>query len=753
MTANAANHLSISRREFCLAGGVLMLSFPMLLRPDASRAATLPGSLSKAPYLDAWIRIDADGKISVFTGKAELGQGIKTAILQVAAEELKVEPSQIQVVTADTKLTANEQYTAGSHSLQDSGTAVRNAAAQVREILLGKAAERFALGKNQLRAARGIIAAGDGRCLTYGQLVEGNNLHIEAQPTSALTPPGRFTQMGRSLPRIDIPAKVAGGAAYIQDMRLPGMVHARVARPPSSGAKLLHVDTTMVSHMPGVLSVIRDGNYLAVVAVEEFQAVQAMRSLARVARWQEQALLPPQSELAAYLVGLEAEDAVVIDQRGPVASAGSHTLEAKFTRSYQCHGSIGPSCALALFEQGTLTVWTHTQGVFPDRSAIAEMLHMPEDAIRCIHLEGSGCYGHNGADDAAADAALLARALPGKPIRVQWMREQEHLDEPYGPAMVTHAKAVIGADGLIQDWHYELWSNTHSTRPGGAAALLPARLVSAPFTPRPPTVHITPEGSGDRNAIPLYSIANKKVIWHFLKHMPLRVSALRSLGAYMNVFSIESFVDEIAAATHIDPVEFRLRQLQDPRARAVVTLAAERFAWGRRSIAPNHGVGFAFARYKNLASYCAVACEVRVEPDTGDIRLLHAVAAIDSGEIVNPDGIRNQTEGGILQSMSWTLFEAVQFDSTRVTTADWASYPILRFAHVPDSIQVHVIPGPGQPFLGAGEAAQGPAAAALSNAVANAVGTRIRDIPFTPARVKAAIQAAKAGRPPPKAAP
>ena len=410
MTANPANHLSISRREFCLAGGVLMLSFPMLLRPDASRAATLPGSLSKAPYLDAWIRIEADGKISVFTGKAELGQGIKTAILQVAAEELKVEPTQIQVVTADTKLTANEQYTAGSHSLQDSGTAVRNAAAQVREILLGHAAERFALRLDQLRVARGIITADDGRSLSYGQLVKGHDLHIEAQPASALTPPGRFTQMGKSLPRIDIPAKVTGGAAYIQDMRLPGMVHARVVRPPSSGAKLLDADTTMVSHMPGVLSVIRDGNYLAVVAQEEFQAVQAMRRLARLARWQEQPLLPPQNELAAYLVGLEAEDAVVIDQRSPVASVGSRTLEAKFTRSYQCHASIGPSCALALFDQGTLTVWTHTQGVFPDRSAIAEMLHIPEDAVRCIHVEGSGCYGHNGADDAAADAALLARA-------------------------------------------------------------------------------------------------------------------------------------------------------------------------------------------------------------------------------------------------------------------------------------------------------------------------------------------------------
>ena len=724
-----------------------MVSFPLLLRPDASHAAPLPGSLSKAPYLDAWIRIDADGRISVFTGKAELGQGIKTAIAQVAAEELKVEASNIQMVTADTKLTVNEQYTAGSHSLQDSGTAVRNAAAQVREILLGKAAERLGLGKGRLRVARGTVTADDGRSITYGQLVEGTLLHVEAQPTSLLTPSDRFTQMGKALPRIDIPAKVTGGAAYVQDLRLPGMVHARVVRPPSGGAKLVDVDTTAVSRMPGVLSVMRDGDYLAVVAREEFQAVLAMRRLAGLAHWQEQPLLPAQGLLEAYLLGLDTEDAVVIEQRSPKPRPGIRTLEAKFTRAYQCHGSIGPSCALALFDQGALTVWTHTQGVFPDRAAIAEMLRMPGEAIRCIHVEGSGCYGHNGADDAAADAALLAHALPGTPVRVQWMREQEHLDEPYGPAMVTRAKAVINSDGLIEDWHYELWSNTHSTRPGDAASLLPARLLSASFTPKPPNVHIAPEGSGDRNAVPLYSFPNKSAIWHFLKEMPLRVSALRSLGAYMNVFSIESFMDELAAAVHVDPVEFRLRQLDDPRAREVVTLAAQQFGWGKRIIAPNHGVGFAFARYKNLASYCAVACEVAVEPETGDIRLLNATAAIDSGEIVNPDGIRNQTEGGILQSMSWTLFEAVQFNRTRVISADWATYPILRFAHVPDSIQVHVIPRPGEPFLGAGEAAQGPAAGALGNAVANAIGTRMRDIPFTPARVKAALnRSAATGR-------
>ena len=729
----------ISRRSFCLRSGALVLSFAIPLRPRAAAKQHLPGSLEKSPFLDAWIRIDEDGKITVFTGKVELGQGIKTAIVQVAAEELKVESSDIHLVTADTRLTADEQFTAGSHSLQDSGTAIRNAAAQVREILITKAAEQWMAGREQLTASHGLIQGPNGRSASYAELVAGAELHIEAMPTSALTSPENFTQMGKPVHRLDIPAKVTGGEAYIQDMRLPGMVHARLVRPPSAGAKLLNADLASVASMPGVLKVVRDGDYLAVIARDEFQAVQAMRRLAALSQWQELSRLPDENNLASYLTGLAADDAVVIEQRSAGPSSDARVFEARYTRAYQCHGSIGPSCALAQWVDGSLTVWTHTQGVFPDRKAIAEMLHLPEASVRCIHVEGSGCYGHNGADDAAADAALLARALPGIPVRVQWMREQEHLDEPYGPAMVTAAKASLNAQGLIEDWHYELWSNTHGTRPGGAAALLAARLINPPLTPKPQNVQITPEGSGDRNAIPLYSFANKKVFWHFLKEMPLRVSSLRSLGAYMNVFSIESFMDEMAMAAHADPVEFRLRHLDDPRARDVVTLAADKFSWGKRTVAANHGVGFAFARYKNLASYCAIACEVAVEPDTGDIRLIHATAAVDSGEIVNPDGIRNQTEGGILQSMSWTLFEAVQFNGTHVTSRDWASYPILRFAHVPTSVEVHLISRPAQPFLGAGEAAQGPAAGALSNAVANAIGVRIRDIPFTRTRVRNAI--------------
>ncbi len=355
-------------------------------------------------------------------------------------------------------------------------------------------------------------------------------------------------------------------------------------------------------------------------------------------------------------------------------------------------------------------------------------------------MEGSGCYGHNGADDAAGDAALIARAMPGKPIRIQATREQEHGWEPFGPAMATRLRAGLDASGTIADWNYELWSNTHSTRPGPAGALLAGRHSAAKHKPEEPKLQISPAGNGDRNAVPLYTMPSKHVVWHFLKDMPLRVSARRGLGAYANVFSIESAMDELALLAGADPVEFRLRRLKDERARAVVELAAQKFGWkAGEASARGKGRGFAFARYKNLASYLALALDLEVDEVTGRIAVGHVVCAIDAGEIVSPDGIRNQTEGGIIQSLSWTLFEAVSFDRTRITSIDWASYPILRFGSLPQSVEVHLVPRPGTPFLGAGGAAQGPTAAALANAVRAAIGKRITDLPFTRERIVAAL--------------
>jgi CO/xanthine dehydrogenase Mo-binding subunit len=548
--------------------------------------------------------------------------------------------------------------------------------------------------------------------------------------------------MGQSIPRVDIPGKVTGGIAYVQDLRLPEMLHARVARPPSYGAELTEFDTAAIEKLPGVVKVVRDGNFLAVVAKGEFQAVRALNALSAAAKWKESAQLPKQDDLPSFLTTKLPSRDFSIFQRGDASVSGERTVEATYTRPYQSHGSIGPSCAVAQFTDGAMTVWTHTQGVYPDRAAIAEMLHMPPQSVRLIHVEGSGCYGHNGADDAAADAALIARAIPGAPVRVQWMREQEHAWEPYGPAMVTKLKASLGSDGKIADWDFAVWSNTHSMRPGGAGCLLAAQHMAQPFAVPAPRPLPLPEGGGDRNAIPIYTFPNAHVMHHFLPDMPIRISAMRALGAYHNVFSIESFMDELADLAGADPVEFRLKHLDDTRGRDVIAKAAEGFGWKKGQRAPpDHGYGFAFARYKNLAAYCAIASEVEVNRETGRARLVRAVAAVDSGQVVNPDGLINQIEGAIVQSTSWTLYERVTFDEKRITSIDWQTYPILRFDAVPEKIEVHIINRPGKPFLGSGETGQGPAAAALANAIANATGKRLRDLPLTRKRIKDAIDA------------
>jgi nicotinate dehydrogenase subunit B len=739
---------TISRRAVLRGTGALILSFSLAPqtwpqggrgRASAAQKSPLPGSLSRNPLLDAWIRVDADGRVTALTGKVELGQGIKTALLQVVAEELEVPLSEVSLITADTGQTVDEGYTAGSHSVQDSGTALRNAAAQVREILIAEAARRLNAAADQLHAQSGAVIGPNAARITYAELVSNSLLHVDAQPLSKLKDPGFFRVIDKPIPRVDIPAKVTGGAAYVHDMRLPGMLHARVVRPPSYGATLIRVDLGSIEKLTGVVKVIRDGRFLAVVAYREFEAIRAMNTLTRNARWEEPKGLPAPDRLHATLLALPAQDQVLLDKWAGAGQAAK-TVEARYTRPYISHGSVGPSCAVAHLTEGVMTIWTHTQGVFPDRQAIAEMLRMPPDKVRCIHAEGSGCYGHNGADDAAADAALIASFLPDRPIRLQWTREQEHGWEPFGPAMIATARGSLDSAGHIVGWDYGVWSNTHSMRPGPAGALLAAQHMEKSFPAPEPKPLPQPEGGGDRNSIPLYTLPNVKVTHHFLRDMPVRVSALRSLGAHMNVFAIESFMDELALAAGADPVAFRLAHLDDARARDVVNAAADEFHWSARAApAGGHGYGFAFARYKNLAAYCAVAMQVHVDHETGRTRVLRVAAAVDTGQVINPDGVRNQIEGAILQALSWSLFEGVSFDARRITSTDWATYPILRFSSVPETVTVRIVERPGDSFLGCGEAGQGPAAAALANAVANATGKRLRDLPLQAARVKAAI--------------
>jgi len=738
-----------SRRRFVAGGGVLIVSFALgpvqgaaqeskpVAAASPGRDGALPGSLKGEPMLNSWIRIDADGKIAVFTGKVELGQGIKTALLQVAAEELMVAPQRITMVTADTARTPNERYTAGSESMKDSGTAIRHAAAQVRAILIGLAAQRLSVDPGTLTVNAGVISAADGRSMPYGALVAGQELHVLAEPQSRLRDPKDYTVVGKSLPRIDIPAKLTGGAAYVQDLRMNGMVHARIVRPSGPAAQLRALDIERASGMPGVLKIVRDGRFIGVIAKREFQAVNAARVLAADAAWDEASVLPPQTELYRSVLAAPTEDTVILE-RGTAGATGK-SLSARYSKPYQMHGSIGPSCAIAQLIAGKYTVWTHSQGVYPLRDALAEMLTIEKDTVHCIHVEGSGCYGHNGADDVAADAVLLARALPGAPVRVQWTREDEHGWEPLGPPMVTSVKATLDSSGKIADWQYELWSNSHNSRPGPAGSLLAASHIEKSFPIPPPRAMPQPNGGGDRNALPYYTLPNARVTHHFLPQTPLRVSALRGLGAYGNVFSIESFMDELALAAGVDPVAFRQSHSNDPRAIEVMRLAAEKFGWAAHKRQPRRGRGFAFSRYKNSAAYCAIAIEVEVARDTGTVRIMRAVAAVDSGEAVNPDGIRNQIEGGIIQSCSWTLNEEVAFNPQRVTSLDWGGYPIMRFPETPEVIDVVIVNRPGSPFLGTGEAAQGPAAAALANAIADATGVRFRDLPLSRARLRAGL--------------
>ncbi|MFG1213134.1 molybdopterin cofactor-binding domain-containing protein [Xanthobacter flavus] len=737
---------ALSRRAVLRGTGALILAFSLSGRAfaltETGASATplrgLPGSLDATPRLDAWISIAPDGNATIFTGKAELGQGIRTALLQVAAEELKLPLSRLDLITADTGRTPNEGYTAASHSVQDSGTAIRNAAAQVREILIGEAARRAGVARADLTARDGVITGPAGLSLGYAELVSDTLLHVDAAPTSILTNPRDFTVMDRPVPRVDIPAKVTGGAAYVQDMRLPGMVHGRIVRPPSYGARLVALDAGSVEAMPGVLKVVRDGAFLGVIAEQEWTAIQAMRRLATLARWEETAQLPDEAHLPEALMALPTRDTTILEVGQPDAPA--FTLDTLFTRPYLAHGSIGPSCAIAHLEGDTMTVWTHTQGVYPLRDALAGLLAMAPEKVRCIHAEGAGCYGQNGADDAGADAAMLARALPGRPVRVQWMREQEHAWEPFGPGMVARVRASLGPDGAITAWQHDVWSQSHMMRPGPPGTLLAARDKAEPFPPAPPVDLPMPEGGGDRNAVPLYVLPNARAVNHFLPDMPLRGSSMRSLGGYLNVFAIESTMDELARRAGQDPVDFRLRHLQDERAKAAITTAAERFGWKDRPKPPaGGGYGFAFARYKNLEAYCAIALEIAIDADTGRLLVTRVVAAVDTGQVVNPDGVRNQIEGGIVQATSWTLFEGVRFDRRHITSVDWAAYPILRFSRVPRVVEVHIVPRPGLPFLGAGEAAQGPTGAALGNAIRDASGRRLATLPLDASRIRHAM--------------
>ena len=726
-----------TRREFgaAVAGGIV-IAFSLRGTPMAKTRARLPGDLQRDRMLDAWLRFDADNTVTIFTGKVELGQGILTALAQIAAEELGMQPGQIVMISGDTARTPDEGFTSGSRSIEDSGAAIRAACAEARDIMIKLAADRLSWSFDQINIEDGVIYALPSlRHMTYGDLAASVDLHRPASGKVAPAPAGGHRVVGKPVPRRDIPGKVTGRPAYVQDLRPRGMLHGRIVRPPRYHGILAKVDVAGAKALPGVVAVVRDGSFLGVIAEREEQAVRARAHLLRTSQWIGGDDLPDPRKLFDDLVNADSQDQAVSSKKPPPPSGIARMFEATYTKPYTAHASLGPSCALAQFEDGALTVWTHSQGVFPLRRDLANALKLSEQAIHCIHVEGAGCYGHNGADDVALDAALLARAAPGKPVRVQWMRDDEFAWEPYGPAMVMKAKASL-AGGRIVDWAYDVWSTTHSTRPGspGGNNLLASWYLAQPLEPTSGW-----GGGAARNAVPLYEFPGQRVTNHFVATAPLRVSSLRSLGGYANIFALESFMDELAAAANADPVEFRLAHLKDKRAVAVIEAAAKAAAWKASDKGDGtHGRGFAFARYNNAAVYLAVAARLSLDRNSGRLQVVRVHAAADAGQIINPDGLKNQIEGGITQAISWTLHEEVKFDRNGIVSREWLSYPILTMPEAP-RIDTVLLDRPDEPALGVGEAALGPAAAAIANAFAHATGKRLRDLPFTPARVKAAL--------------
>ena len=735
-----------TRRSFLQGTGSLVLYFnivPLDALAQQAITAELPGSLAANPTLDTWLQISADGLVTLSPGKCELGQGIQTALAQIAAEELDVSFDRVHVANVDTASSPDEAYTNGSRSVEVSGAAVRAAAAEVRGILIALAADELAVDAAKIGVRNGVFTVdGKDSALGFGDVVDGRSLSRSATGSAIFKSRDSYQLVGKSLQRTDIPRKAFAEAAYIHDIRLDGMLHARVVRTGNREAKLLPpTDFDTVHRLPGVVKVVRDGSFLAVVAEREEQASKAARALARLCNW-DSAQLPLQEDTVYEWLKKAPADVKVVAERGSVGSVDvARTVTESYSRPFQAHASMSPSIAIAEKIDGQLKVWTHTQGVFMLRGAIAKLVGLDEERVRLINAESAGCYGHNGADDAAADAALIATHMPGRPIRLQWSRADEFLGEPYGSAMTMTVSAGLDAKGRIVDWKYDVWSGTHSIRPAGekrAGHLFAARQIAEPLA-LPPVGNIPPpRGGGDRNAVPLYSFANHRITKHLIPDIPLRLSALRGLGAYANVFAIESFMDELAVAAGEDPIEFRIRHLDDRRAIGVLQkLRDQMAAAGFGSEAPPAGVGVAMARYKNSGAYCAVAMRVIVDSATGGIKLDRALCAVDIGLVINPDGAINQIEGGVIQSSSWTVMEQLRLGDTGVESIDWASYPILTFPDVP-LVEVELMDQPNEPSLGAGEAAQGPVAAAIANAVANATGRRIRELPLLPARLKGA---------------
>jgi len=701
--------------------------------------SALPQSLTDNPRLDRWVGFDSDRTVRIATGKVELGQGVLTALVQIAAEELDVPPARIRLVSGVTAESPNEGYTAGSRSIEESGGSIRLVCAEIRGLFLDHIAAVLDCPRAELAIKDGaVLRNGTPTGFDYWSLNEKIDLARPATGAAPVKRPADFRIIGRNLARVDLPAKITGGA-FVHDMAPAGVKHARVVRQPRRGAKLKSLDETAIKRATqGRVELVRDGDFLAVVADDETVAMQAVDVVRRYSVWEGGVSIPADAGEPAFLTSQPTKDRVIDIGAAPSGTA-ARTMEATYSRPFIAHASLAPSCALAQFADGRLTVWSHAQGVYQLRNSIARALGLAPENVTVLHRQGAGCYGHNGADDAGLDAALIARAMPGRTVRVQWSREDELSAAPFGSAMAVRLHASLDARGRPLEWTHDVWSAVHGQRPGMAGNINLLAATALPDAPPPPEPVDVPDaggGGGTRNSATLYDFPRQRVVHHLITQMPVRTSSLRTLGGFVNVFAAESFMDELADAAGEDPVSYRLALMTEPRARRVIEVAARLCGWsGRGERGSGTARGMGFARYKNKAGYAAVVAEVEVDEA---VRVKQIWCAVDGGLIISPDGARNQIEGGAIQATSWTLKEGVRFDDGRVSSITWDDYPILRFSEVP-AVEIELIDALDQPPLGLGEVVHGPTAAAIANAVAHALGARIRDLPLTRERIMAAV--------------
>jgi CO/xanthine dehydrogenase Mo-binding subunit len=738
---------TLNRRKFLQASGagLLVVGFSFSELAQAKSNSSLRDAKSVAKdQLDTWLQIDKHNRITVFVGKVDLGTGTKTALSQIAAEELSVPFNSIEMVMGDTGTTPDQWLTGAALTIQQGGSELRLAAASARIALLRRAAEQWQVPVESLEVKNGVIrqSGNAAREATYGSLI-GDGFKLQVDPKVKVKPHTEYGIVGQSIPRVDIPGKVTAEHPYVHDLRLPGMLHARVVRSEQIGATLQSVDDSQARKVKGFVRTVRKGNFLAVVCSTEWSAVKAARAIQ--AQWTAGPDLPPKAGLyeAWRKMPMAKEEATQkVGNIDEALAAPVKRVKASYNFAVQTHASIGPSCAVADYQNGKLVVWSASQATHSMQHELAIITKLPQQDIRLVYLDGAGCYGRNGHEDATADAALIAMEM-GKPVRVQWMRHDETALAPKSPPRSMDFEAALDDKGNLVGWKGDFYiALNHLT----AFKPLDFPLLAATETgiPRPGNwVGFLFQNAGAPYAVPNILVTTKHIAQTFL-----RSAHLRSPGRIENSFANESFMDEVAFAAQADPAEFRLRHLKDPRATAVIESALKTANWQSRVANSAAGTGrvvkgrgISYVRYNNAITYVATVAEVEVDRSTGQIRVTRLCIAHDCGQIINPDGVLNQIQGGAIQTVSRTLLEDVQWSGSKIESVDWATYPILRFPDVP-RVEAVLIDRPGQPTWGAGEQTPTTIPAAIANAVFDATGVRLREIPFTPERVKVALAAA-----------